>query len=98
MKLIIQDKVGVPPEENKMIYAGRELKDDHTLSDYNISKESTLHMVLVVRGDIGVFDALHSDSVGRAWLIKQCEVVSQKEVSDIVARLEANQAAKVEVR
>ena len=44
-------------------------------------------------GDIGVFYAFHSDSMGRAWLIKKGEVVSQEEVSEIIAGLGANQTA-----
>jgi hypothetical protein len=49
--------------------------------------------VLNFRGDIGVFDASHLESVGRAWLIKQGEAASQEEVSAIVAGLGANQRA-----
>ena len=54
-------------------------------------------MVLRIRGDIGVFDASHSESVGRAWLLKQGEMASKEEVSDIIAELGANQTAIVEV-
>ena len=50
-----------------------------------------------IRGDIGVFDAFHSESAGRAWLIKPGETASQDEVSAIVAGLGANQTAEVEV-
>ena len=49
--------------------------------------------MLNIRGDIGVFDALHSESEGRSWLIKKGEAASQEEVSDIIARLGANQTA-----
>jgi hypothetical protein len=50
-------------------------------------------MLLNLRGDIGVFDASHSESVGRVWLIKQGEAASQEEVSAIVTELSANQTA-----
>ena len=50
-----------------------------------------------LKGDIGIFDASHSESVGRAWLIKQGEAASQEEISAIVAGLGANQTAKIEV-
>ena len=51
LKEKIQVKQGIPANQQRIVYAEKQLQDDKTLSDYDISKDATLHLVLRLRGE-----------------------------------------------
>ena len=97
LKKLISERLGGGMDYMHLSYKCRILDESKTLSEYEVGNHSTIFVVCRTRGDIGVFDSHHLESIGREWLMQTKSEASKEEVNAIIQGLGASISGQVQV-